>query len=424
MILFVIASISVVLSMGMKSNDIESGILKIETMLKDSEVNFDNIEEIEIKRDGVLFIFNKVDSVWWQSIPFEMRMDHPSMVALVETMQSVQVLGELSSTSEVEVLGLGDCANYMKVSDGLNGVSILLGRKTLGGRAYAQLNQAEPVLVDQSLHRRVIDMDYRLWRDIRIFPEFAIDGTRIERDIDGTRLLIERQAGIWKMLEPVSTRIDQEMFAEWVGRIAAARVVSFVVDEPSDLALFGLHVPSATFATSDRNGKTYKLWIGGKVSAGTEDRYVMIENKPVVFRMEWDALSKLFPLPELLVDATGSSVSRFDVKQVTIRSNGNETKVKRDLERWVDGDGVLVDIDIVDALLTWILETKPPKVSFGTYPRQDEIATLTFEGYDLLPLDTVRIARLKDGTLILENGDNVLRIHPSQAGTVLTPFIR
>ena len=312
----------------------------------------------------------------------------------------------------------------MKVSDGLNWVSIFLGRKTLGGRAYAQLNQAKPVLVDQSLHRRAIDMDYRLWRDIRIFPDFAIDGTRIERDIDGTRLLIERQAGIWKMLEPVSARVDQEMFIEWVGRIAAARVVSFVVDEPSDLALFGLHVPSATFATSDRKGKTYKLWIGGKVSAGTQDRYVMIENKPVVFRMEWDALSKLFPLPELFVDATGSSISRFDVKQVTIRSNGNDAKVKRNLERWVDGNGVQVDVDNVDALMTWILETKPPKVSFGTYPRQDEIATITFEGYDFLPLDTVRIARLKDGTLILENGDNVLRIHPAQAGTVLAPFIK
>ena len=94
MILFVIASISVVLSMSMKYNDAESGILKIETMLKDSAVNFDSIEEIEIKRDGVLFIFNKVGSVWWQSLPFEMRMDYPSMVALVETMQSVQVLGE------------------------------------------------------------------------------------------------------------------------------------------------------------------------------------------------------------------------------------------------------------------------------------------------------------------------------------------
>ena len=150
----------------------------------------------------------------------------------------------------------------------------------------------------------------------------------------------------------------------------------------------------------------------------------MIENKPVVFSMEWDALSQLLPLPEIFVDARGSSISRFDVKQVTIRSNGNEAKVKRDLERWVDGNGVQVDVDNIDALMTWILETKPPKVSFGTYPLQDEIATITLDGYDLLPLDTVRIAQLKDGTLILENGDNVLRIHPEQAGTVLAPFIK
>ena len=41
-----------------------------------------------------------------------------------------------------------------------------------------------------------------------------------------------------------------------------------------------------------------------------------------------------------------------------------------------------------------------------------------------MPLDTVRIALQEDGLWILENGDNVLRIHPEEAGEVLEPFAK
>jgi hypothetical protein len=40
-----------------------------------------------------------------------------------------------------------------------------------------------------------------------------------------------------------------------------------------------------------------------------------------------------------------------------------------------------------------------------------------------MPMDTVRIAKQTDGSLILDNGENVLRLHPPDAGEVLDPFI-
>ena len=84
-----------------------------------------------------------------------------------------------------------------------------------------------------------------------------------------------------------------------------------------------------------------------------------------------------------------------------------------------------MNIDDVDALLTWVLDSIPPRVVIAQYPRDVEIATITLEGYDLLPLDSVRIARdPESGGLILENGDNVLRLHPAESLTVLSPFIQ
>ena len=256
-------------------------------------------------------------------------------------------------------------------------------------------------------------------------PIFAIDGVRIVREINTNRLVLDRSSGRWEMLEPVSARVDQAVLLEWVGKLAGLRVSSFVIDVPTDLAMFGLQNPVASLTVSNQNGTTHKLLIGGRVSAGSQDRYIMLAGRPVVDKVRWEALSELFLQTELLVDATGSAVSRFDVKQVTVRSGDTEVKVQRRLNQWVNGNGVPVDAQIIEALLTWVLDTKPPRVVIAPYPRDAEIATITIEGYDLLPLDTVRIAQdPKSGGLILENGDNVLRLHSSDSLSVLTPFIK
>ena len=141
--------------------------------------------------------------------------------------------------------------------------------------------------------------------------------------------------------------------------------------------------------------------------------------------MKWETVSQLFPLPEILIDSTGSGVSRFDAKQVTIRSNQREIIFQRDLDRWINisTGGDVVDSIEVDALLNWVLDTKSLLIAIDQYPIDQEVATVVFAGYDLSPLDTVRIAKTQQGEWILENGDNVLRLHDPEAGDPLTPFL-
>jgi hypothetical protein len=38
-------------------------------------------------------------------------------------------------------------------------------------------------------------------------------------------------------------------------------------------------------------------------------------------------------------------------------------------------------------------------------------------------MDTVRVAQQEDGFWILDNGENVLRLHPADAGEVLDLFV-
>ena len=424
-ILGVLACLSLIVSLRTHSGSDQIEEYKVKTLLRDASIHFDAISMIDLNRDGLHLHFEKVDDAWWQLLPFPMRMDHPAMLALIETAQGVQVLGEVSADQHIESLGLGDDANSISFSDGTSSVSIMLGRKTLGGLGYATVGDDSVVLIDQSLHNLALVMDHRLWRDIRLFPEFAIDGIRIEREVDGDRMLLERHKGRWVMREPVSSRVEQSVLITWVGRLAAARVGSWVVDEPTDLHLFGLDLPSAIFEVGDRHGHSDIVFIGGRVSAGSQDRYMMLAGRPVVFTMKWETVSQLFPLPEILIDSTGSGVSRFDAKQVTIRSNHSEIVLQRDLDRWVNksADDSIVNSNEVDALLNWVLDTKALSIAIGQYPLEQEVATVVFAGYDLLPIDSIRIAKTVDGEWILENGDNVLRLHGPEAGNAIAPFL-
>ncbi|MBC8200765.1 MAG: DUF4340 domain-containing protein [Planctomycetes bacterium] len=421
-ILAVIAIVSLVLALRVQTVAVQSTMSKVVTLVPENAVQFDNIRLITLKRGDQAFTFENSDGVWNQVTPFALAIDSASMLAIIESVQGLQVLGVIQNNASLEVLGLGAGANSIELSDGDNAVKVFLGRKTLGGRAYAKIDGQSPLLVSQSLHRRVIDMDYRMWRDVRLFPNFAIDGAGIERDVDGDRLLLERKDGRWEMKEPVSARVDQGMLAEWVGKLAAARVGRYVLDEPADLSMFGLDIPAATFTVTNRNGEDLSVWIGGRVAAGSQDRYVMVVGNPVVFRMSMEALAQLFPVPEMFVDSTGSGVSRFDVKQVVIRTGNKEVKMTREIDRWVDANGMLADTPAIESLLAWVLETKPLSVAISAYPSGDEVASVTLIGYDLAPLDTVRIALDASNQWILENGDNVLRLHPTEAGNVLEPF--
>ncbi len=422
LILVVITVLSTVFALSVYQRDQTVSIEQSKLLISDSPILFDDIQQISIRKNGEVFEFEKNGGSWIQHKPFTYRMDASSMMSLIRAVQGVHLIGKAHSTTDVSMVGLGEGANSISVSDGNEEITVLLGRKTLGGRAYARLGESPLVFVDQSLHRTAIDTDHRFWRDTRLFPNFSIDGVRIERIMNGNRLLLDRTEGRWKMIEPVEVEVDEDLLLEWIGRISVARVSSFVVDTPVNLAMFDLLDPVASFSVRNQQGDTHKLFVGGRVSAGSQDRYVMVEGSPVISKISWDLLSPLFPAPEIFVDSTGSSVSRFDIKQITIRTDGQEIVLERNLDQWLNAEGVHVNRELVDTLLTWLLETKPPAVSIEQYPIESEIATVVFSGYDLMPLDAIRIARLEDGSLILENGDNVLRIHASDAGESLLPF--
>ena len=146
-ILAVIAIVSLVLALRVQTVAVQSTMSKVVTLVPENAVQFDNIRLITLKRGDQAFTFENSDGVWNQVTPFALAIDSASMLAIIESVQGLQVLGVIQNNASLEVLGLGAGANSIELSDGDNAVKVFLGRKTLGGRAYAKIDGQSPLLV-------------------------------------------------------------------------------------------------------------------------------------------------------------------------------------------------------------------------------------------------------------------------------------
>ncbi len=383
----------------------------------------ENAERIVVAKGDQQIVFEKGSGSWRQVQPFACRVDPRAIEHLIETASTLRSLGPVASETTAEVLGLANAAAIVSFESGGERTEFALGRAMLGDRAFASVDGGEAIVVDRSLHRLLVDGDLRQWRDRRLFPSAAIEAKRLERRAGDDYLSLERQDGRWMMLSPVRTRADNAVVGEWIVELAGAHRGPFVMEFPDDLAPFGLDDPVLSIAIEDGDGVAEELQIGNRVAAGTQDRYAMMVSQPVVFRITAADLTGLFPMSEMLIDVSGSGIGVSDVKGVRVRSGGEERLLQRDLDRWIDSEGRLVDREAVAALLNWLLESQPASVAIAPWPIDQQAAIIIFEGYDGGPLDTVRVARSDDGTWLLENGDGVLRRHESSAGDVLLPFI-
>jgi hypothetical protein len=155
------------------------------------------------------------------------------------------------------------------------------------------------------------------------------------------------------------------------------------------------------------------------MSVTSEDRFGMIEGRPVVVRLPEALLRAVFPKALDLVAPTGSGVLAADVKAVVVRGPDGDVRLERDLDRWIapDRGGAEVPAKQAETLLELLTARRADEVIVDPARRFSTIVTLY--GFDGKPRDTVRIDRDEDGRLVLENGDGVLRLFPRDVAAPL-----
>ncbi len=383
------------------------------------------VSQIRLTGAGVqASLLHRQGGEWQQVEPFVCGMNRDAIDRLVEVVLDLPIHDVLAADAAPGPLGLAAPSATIELQIDTTSYVLHLGRRSVGGRAYLAVD-GEGVIGGQEVHRLLLDGDPRSWRDARLFPGADVEAQRLVRAIGDDRVVLARVEGTWRMEEPVRGRVNEDALDEWILRLASSRAGALVVDGEVDLDLLGLSDPAATVKVVDNAGETRTLLIGGRARAGLTDRFAMIEGRPWAFRMAWDDVTRLFPLPEALADPVASAAAASDVKRIRISAGDRSLVLRRDLDRWVDDDrgGAIVPRAQVDALLQWLLATPSTSVLISPWPRDRALAIVTLEGYDGRPMDSVRIAGEDDGSWVLENGDGVLRRHAPEAGEALTGLI-
>lgn len=392
----------------------------------------ERLAEVVVVRDGTTYRFLRRGGEWWQTSPIEHAVDGWSVrqfaarVMKSESVRSVEVAqGDAAALASA---GLGPAQGRIELVEEAEGtgsprrVVIELGRRSLAGRAYARVVEPKAPgsryeVVDGTLHELALERDPREFRRRDLFIGVGeID--RVELSAGESTTAIARSGRSYRIDGPIKTRADRQQCEELFDAIRRARSEGFIVDDPAELAVYGLEPPAASLAV--RSGtREVRLRVGDPVSVGAQDRFGLVEGTRSVVRLPAAVLAAIAPRADRLIDTLATGVRASDVGAIEIILGSGRIALRRETDRWTatvaDGGGGeaagVPDASAVARLLAALTETRAGSVRIAPYPADRAIATVTLRGFAGEALDTVRVASGAGGGFEFENGDGVLRIH-------------
>lgn len=401
----------------------------------------ERLAEISLVRGETTYRFVRRDGAWWQTSPIEHAVDgwsirqFASRVMKAQSVRSVDLAKD--EASALAAAGLAPPQGRIElVEDAVDGaaprrVVVELGRRSLAGRAYARVIEppaarARYEVVDGTLHELALERDPRDFRRRDLFVDLGeID--RVELSAGESTTAIARAGRVYRIDGPIKTRADRQQCEELFDAIRRARSEGFIVDNPAELAVYGLDPPAASLSVQSA-GRNMRLRIGDPVSIGAQDRFGLLEGTKSVVRLPAAVLAGIAPRADRLIDTLATGVRSPDVGAIEIAQGMARIVLRRETSGWtatVSEPGVADSTGSADAaavarLLAALTETRAASVKLSQFPTERSLASVTLRGFAGEALDTVRIATGAAGGLEFENGDGVLRVH----GNIDLPLTR
>ena len=392
----------------------------------------EQLAEATIDRDGLRYRFVRRGGSWWQTSPVEHAVDGWSVrqfaarVMKAESVRSVDFAQ--GDSAALSAAGLSPPQGRIElVEDAPEGapprrVVVELGRRSLAGRAYARV--AEPAtarpryeVIDGTLHEFALERDPREFRRRDLFIDVGeID--RVELTAGGSTTAIARSGRSYRIDGPIRTRADRQQCEELFDAIRRARSDGFIVDNPVELAVYGLEPPAASLVV--RSGtREIRLRVGDPVSIGAQDRFGLLDGTSTVVRIPAAVLAGVAPRADRLIDTLATGVRAADIGAIEVAQGTSRLVLRRETDRWTatasEADAAeskgSVDSGALARLLAALTETRAGSVQIAPFPADRAVASITLRGFAGEALDTVRVASGVNGGFALENGDGVLRIH-------------
>ncbi len=398
--------------------------------------------------------FTKEGSSWSQTKPIAFHMQNYAMRQLITqaadlTVTKTVMPSELEGDDPLKALELDPPAATvvytLKSSDdssskdekgdqsggdtkGERTVTVYLGRIFVGGKAYAKLADDDRIyVVDEGLHKRVLQTELKSWRDRTIFPGLDSEMSRISiSDYENdSAISLSKINSRWRVIDPVQSGTDTKAIGALTQDLISASIRGFVNDEPSDLSIYGLEDPAGRITVeTDRNNEDgsistihRELLLGTPIGLSDKTRYAKRADGLFVFTVSEPVVNKLLPGIETLLSKAAVDAKSADVQDIAITGPAGTFHLKRMKEggwkavpEW-EREPFDVDSTAVESLLARLTGDQK-SAALGQLSEADVAESIVITGFGEKKLADLKVGTTdSDGHLrvIFDDGSGVIR---------------
>jgi len=378
----------------------------------------DSIERIQMERDNTLIECVKTAGTWQMKKPTETPVDSGIIDKIIDGLARVE-RGEIITEEALRERNLTP-ADYgfnkprarITFKNSRGTFSWLIGRDAPVGKSlYVMAENGGDITSAPSTLINLIPTDPKWIRERTIFSDepATIRGLDMRRPSGFLRLRNNEETQ-WEMQQPYQTRVDPQTLQTLITNLTSVRIVDFITDEKTDLAVYGLEKPAYEITVLSQEEQTQTVLIGNLVADATNTLYAKnIENHSVfTVSAEWARL--LDVKPDVLRSRHLVNLQSEKVTSIQLSHQQQQIEMTRITNQWQMIRPIRWDAHPakVEELLKLLIET--PIVEFIDTPSAEQSGQTTSPSAWTILLAT-------DGMT------NVLHIsEPNSAGLRLVQF--
>jgi uncharacterized protein DUF4340 len=317
-----------------QSTDVPEGV----AIFEDLAEAVDSINRIEIVRGGQAVTLSKEEDRWYQTEPVRFPLNDYMPRSIAQKVAELRYLkrvtpGETDAPT-LEMMGLDTPRAVVTVRAGEVEKSLRLGKLTLGGHAYIQVEGEDTAYVVNSIfYGAVLDETVNDWRSTTLdIPQASGAQRAYLYQADGDDIFLEKIDGRWRFDAKSVQRVNQGEVDSWFSSAGQVRIDAFVEDNPSSLQLYRLDDPHLRIKFSEVDGAgaeiTHTLHIGNADLKGSS-RYAAWtrgdEPVTVVFIVNAASAEVLARTFTDLRDPRVITADVYGVRELTVEQDGHTT---------------------------------------------------------------------------------------------------
>ena len=281
-----------------------------------------------IRKDQTIVVQRKGGNPWQIIQPLQTTADPFATETLLDKLRDARFSRVVEEEpADLSTYGLSDPS--LKVSlkiKNQNEIILLIGDKSpIGQSFYIKRDDQKKVLLAQAkdLGPSLFDL-----RDKTVLSHNTRDVTDVELRRNGSLLRLEKKDSAWGIVGTVTAKGDSKDIEDLLNSVRASRVSSFIEENPSDLALFGLNPPSIQMTIQSGKSDSQSLLIGAQSPGGSY--YAKTGKANNVFTLDPGIVAALSKGELDFLDKALLEFKEEDVVELHLAHNGEDIHIQRD----------------------------------------------------------------------------------------------